>query len=232
MEDCTPNVIELLPLLREKARRIILKLSPMLDWRKAVGDLEGVSEVHIVSVDNECKELLLVIAPEETQPLRLYCVNDGATFQYVPRVGTIQSQGGNVSVPGWECFSPRVGTNSSPCLFEPNASIMKAGCFREVGEAFGIQQLSVNSHLFIAHQDVPDFPGRRFLVEAMSSMNKRELKEALKDITHANIAVRNFPLTAEMLRKKLKLKDGGSVFIFGTTLSNGAHQLFICRKIG
>jgi hypothetical protein len=109
---------------------------------------------------------------------------------------------------------------------------MKAGCFREVGEAFGIQQLSVNSHLFIAHQDVPDFPGRRFLVEAMSSMNKRELKEALKDITYANIAVRNFPLTAEMLRKKLKLKDGGSVFIFGTTLSNGAHQLFICRKIG
>ena len=232
MEDCTPNVIALLPLLREKARRIILKLSPMLDWRKAVGDLEGVSEVHIVSVDNECKELLLVIAPDETQPLRLFCVNDGATFQYVPREGTIQSQGGNVSVPRWECFSPRVGTNSSLCLFEPNASIMKAGCFREVGEAFGIHQLSVNSHLFIAHQDVPDFPGRRFLVEATSSMNKRELKETLKDITHANIAVRNFPLTAEMLRKKLKLKDGGSVFIFGTTLSNGAHQLFICRKIG
>lgn len=116
MEDCTPNVIALLPLLREKARRIILKLSPMLDWRKAVGDLEGVSEVHIVSVDNECKELLLVIAPEETQPLRLFCVNDGATFQYVPREGTIQSQGGNVSVPGWEQILRPVSSSRMPAL--------------------------------------------------------------------------------------------------------------------
>jgi hypothetical protein len=109
---------------------------------------------------------------------------------------------------------------------------MKAGCFREVSQTFGVQQLSANSHLFVADHDVADFPGRRFLVESSSSMNKQELKSVLKPVTQANIAVRNFPMTAEMLRKKLKIKDGGDVFIFGTTLSDGSHQLFICRKIG
>ena len=109
---------------------------------------------------------------------------------------------------------------------------MKAGCFREVAEAFAVEPLSANSHLFIADHDVEDFPGRRFHIEAVTSMNKQELKHALAGIDKANIAVRNFPMTAEQLRKKLKLKDGGDVFIFGTTLSDGSHQLFICRKIG
>ena len=109
---------------------------------------------------------------------------------------------------------------------------MKAGCFGEVAEAYAVEQLSANSHLFVADHDVEDFPGRRFHIEAVTSMNKQELKHALAGIDKANIAVRNFPMTAEQLRKKLKLKDGGDVFIFGTTLSDGSHQLFICRKIG
>ena len=109
---------------------------------------------------------------------------------------------------------------------------MKAGCFREVAEAFAVEPLSANSHLFIADHDVEEFPGRKFRIETMTSMNKQELKHALAGIDKANIAVRNFPMTVEQLRKKLKLKDGGDVFIFGTTLSDGSHQLFICRKIG
>lgn len=233
IEDCSPNVVELLPLLKAKARRIVLKLSPMLDWRKAVSDLEGVSEVHIVSVDNECKELLLVLDSDAASPLLVVCVNDDTVFQYCPGEETVKSQGGTVAVLEREFLSPRVrNNNTQSCLFEPNASIMKAGCFREVGQAFGIEQLSANSHLFVAGRDVETFPGRRFAVEATSSMNKQELKTALQQTDRANIAVRNFPMTAEMLRKKLKLKDGGDVFIFGTTLSDGTHQLFICRKIG
>ena len=230
--DCSPNVIELLPLLREKAQCIILKLSPMLDWRKAVSDLEGVQEVHIVSVGNECKELLLVLGSKPSEGLLLVCVNDGRAFSLLSKEGTFYSQGGNDLFPRWECFIPKVGIFAGNYLFEPNASIMKAGCFREVSQTFGVQQLSANSHLFVADHDVADFPGRRFLVESSSSMNKQELKSVLKPVTQANIAVRNFPMTAEMLRKKLKIKDGGDVFIFGTTLSDGSHQLFICRKIG
>jgi len=232
IEDCTPNVLELLPLLKEKADRIILKLSPMLDWRKAVSDLGGVSEVHIVSVDNECKELLLVISSKLSGGLRIACVNNDTSFEFVPIGETAGSNGGNHRFPSLEPMVSFVGTNGFLYLFEPNTSIMKAGCFGEVAETFGVNPLSANSHLFIADHDVEDFPGRRFHIEAVTSMNKQDLKHALAGIDKANIAVRNFPMTVEQLRKKLKLKDGGDVFIFGTTLSDGSHQLFICRKIG
>lgn len=213
--DCTPNVIELLPLLREKADCIILKLSPMLDWRKAIDDLKGVSEVHIVSVNNECKELLLVIRSRPSDRLRLVCVNDDDVWE-VPTIEVSYEQKEMEAV----------------YLYEPNASIMKAGCFREVEQTFGVQQLATNSHLFISEQEITDFPGRQFVIDAMTSMNKQELKAHIGSMERANVAVRNFPLTAEQLRKKLKLKDGGDVYIFGTTLQDGAHQLYICRKIG
>ena len=219
IEDCTPNVIELMPLLLKKADTIILKLSPMLDWRKAVEDLGHVSEVHIVSVDNECKELLLVIKKEQT-PLKVVCVNGDNIFGFIPNVGIKSSQRGNKIFPTWEF------------LFEPNASIMKAGCFREIEEAFDVSQLSANSHLFVSDHEIKEFPGRQFVIEATTSMNKQELKTALQGITHANITVRNFPMTVEALRKKLKIKDGGEVYIFATTLSDNSHKLFICRKIG
>ena len=109
---------------------------------------------------------------------------------------------------------------------------MKAGCFEKVEQRFPVQQISQNSHLFLSSVEIEDFPGRRFQVLAISSMNKQELRTALKEVERANISVRNFPLSADQLRKKLKLKDGGDVFIFATTMSNGEHRLFICRKIG
>ena len=217
IEDCTPNVIELLPLLKKKSDRLILKLSPMLDWRKAVADLGNVQEVHIVSVDNECKELLLVMGNVPPERLQLTCVNNDSVFEVVPTKGTPHIHHGNDQ----ELF-----------LYEPNASIMKAGCFRELAETYGVSPLSANSHLFVSGHEIDGFPGRRFQVEARISMNKQEVRQALKDIKSANIAVRNFPISAEALRKKLRLRDGGDVFIFGTTLSDNAHKLFICRKIG
>lgn len=228
IEDCTPNVLELLPMLMEKADRVMLKLSPMLDWRKAVNDLGCVSEVHIVSVDNECKELLLVLSREAKDALHLYCVNNGATFEYIPSKGMANSLPGNEMFPTWEYLGSRAGTLY---LYEPNASIMKAGCFAEVAERFHAAQLSQNSHLFLSPVEIGDFPGRGFLVEAVSSMNKRELSQALATIESANISTRNFPLTAEQLHKKLKLRDGGSVYIFATTVRKGEHKLLVCRKI-
>ena len=228
IEDCTPNVLELLPLLMEKADRVMLKLSPMLDWRKAVADLQHVSEVHIISVDNECKELLLVLGKEPAEGLRLCCVNNGSSFEVLSRNVSslrITTEGPSVVIrfsANWE---------EAAFLYEPNASIMKAGCFAELCERYPVEQVAQNSHLFLSSVEIDDFPGRSFQIEAISSMNKQEVSHKVSALKSANISVRNFPLTVDQLRKKLKLKDGGSTYIFATTVLNGEHKLFICRKI-
>ena len=228
IEDCNPNVLELLPLLMEKADRVMLKLSPMLDWRKAVADLQHVSEVHIISVDNECKELLLVLGKEPAEGLRLCCVNNGGTFEVLNRNVSslrITTEGSSVVIrfsANWE---------EAAFLYEPNASIMKAGCFAELCERYPVEQVAQNSHLFLSSVEIDDFPGRSFRIEAISSMNKQETSQKVSALKSANISVRNFPLTADQLRKKLKLKDGGNAYIFATTVLNGGHKLFICRKI-
>ena len=244
IEDCTPNVLELLPLLVQKADRILFKLSPMLDWRKAVSDLENaspngvfkVAEVHIVSVDNECKELLLLLDKEQTDGLRVVCVNGASSFTFLPSVGMFSSQAGNNLFPGWEYLTGSDLADSPLYLYEPNASIMKAGYFAELEAQFPVQQISVNSHLFLSSDEINDFPGRKFKILSISSMNKQEIKkkfsESLVPMESANITVRNFPMSAEQLRKKLKLKDGGDTYIFATTLASGEHKLFFCRKIG
>lgn len=227
--DCTPNVLEILDELLEKADCVLLKLSPMLDWRKAVAELKKVREVHIVSVDNECKELLIKVKNgkgEKVKTTEVVCVNllsDGHhqffKFTYSPQaIYSSPSQG-------------RDGGRSYQFLFEPNASIMKAGYFELLEQRFGVRQVDKNSHLFVSDKNLPDFPGRQFIIERITSMNKRELKEALAGINSANITVRNFPMSVAELRKKLKLKDGGDVYVFATTVAGQGHQLFICHKI-
>ena len=245
--DCTPNVLGLMPQLLEKADCVMLKLSPMLDWRKAVNDIEHpsanthhpspfVHEVHIISVDNECKELLLVLSKEPTDSLRLVCVNGDSIFEFVPKVGLNCSLPGNELFPRWDYSSDYDLSDSPLYLYEPNASIMKAGCFAEVEERFKVQQIAVNSHLFLSPVEIGGFPGRKFQILAISSMNKQEIKkkfsENLVPMESANIAVRNFPMSVDQLRKKLKLKDGGDTYIFATTWASGEHKLLICRKIG
>ena len=227
--DCTPNVLEMLDEMLEKADRVMIKLSPMLDWRKAVADLGKVNDVHIISVDNECKELLLAVNSEErgknsaSPSLRVVCVNllsDGnkECFEFDGYHASPSSSAFH--------FSPF----DSRFLYEPNASIMKAGCFGLLEQRFGVMQLDKNSHLFVSDKEVIGFPGREFLIEKRTSMNKRELKAALAGIDKANITVRNFPMSVAELRKRLKLKEGGEVYIFATTIANEGHQLLVCRK--
>ena len=232
IEDCTPNVLELLPLLRMKADTIVLKLSPMLDWRKAVSDLQCVSEVHIVSVDNECKELLLILKNEACENLRLVCVNNDSVFEIVRPLRTASPLPTDHEFAHYGLKMPPSDANANLYLYEPNASIMKAGCFDALSANYPVIQVASNSHLFLSADEIRHFPGRAFQILATSSMNKKELKPALATISQANIAVRNFPLTAQQLRQKLKLRDGGDVYIFATTTADGAHKLFICRKIG
>lgn len=224
LADCTPDVVQLLPKLLEKSRFTMLKLSPMLDWHKAVDDLQGtVREVHIVSVEGECKELLLVLSKVVESELKVYCADlstasdTSSLFVYTP--------GSSAPV-----SNSKLKTQNSKFLHEPNASIMKAGCFDELAAAYGVSPVSRNSHLFLSDEPIEDFPGRSFVVERVTTMNKGELRKALVGIEKANIATRNFPLTVAELRKRLKIKDGGDVYIFATTTAEGEHLLLISRK--
>lgn len=224
LADCTPDVVQLLPKLLEKSRFTMLKLSPMLDWHKAVDDLQGtVREVHIVSVGGECKELLLVLSTVVESELKVYCADlstasdTSSLFVYTP--------GSSAPV-----VNSKLKTQNSKFLHEPNASIMKAGCFDELAAAYGVSPVSRNSHLFLSDEPVEGFPGRSFVVERVTTMNKGELRKTLAGIEKANIATRNFPLTVAELRKRLKIKDGGDVYIFATTTAEGEHLLLISRK--
>ncbi len=236
IEDCTPNVLELRDLLLAKSRFTLVKLSPMLDWRKAVVDFDGaVREVHIVATGNECKELLLVLGRPAQANARdsvdgagsyqclaphVFCVNDDQRIDYDSAEYTQGLRIGGKPLPDAKRY-----------LYEPNASIMKAGCFDLVEERFGVTQIGPSSHLFVSEQQIADFPGRGFAIEAVGSMNKKDTKRLLNGVKQANIAVRNFPLMAPQLRKKLKLADGGTVYLFGTTMQGGGHVLLRTSKI-
>ena len=219
LKDCTPDVTLLQEEMLSKADYVIIKLSPMLDWHRAVSELNCVQEVHIISVNNECKELLLVLSARNMGNLRIYCVNDAQSF--VCEESDMESSSVKIAPFMLE---------EMQYLYEPNASLMKAGCFSVLSERYGARMLSKNSHLFVSREPIAVFPGRSFRIIAVSSFNKKELKRHLSGITKANIATRNFPLSVAELRKRLKLKDGGETYIFATTLSDESHVLVITEK--
>ena len=259
--DCTPDVCQLLPSLMQKSQFVMLKLSPMLDWHKAIVDLDGkVREVHIVSADGECKELLLVLAPDGKPEVQVFCVDiqsrPDSEGQY-PRSEFVYSIGGEAepqptnstlniehltlninnstsAQPTNSTFNIQHSTlppaTNSTFLFEPNASVMKAGCFDEIARAYGVSAVSRNSHLFLSDHEIDGFPGRSFAIDAVTTMNKRQLRQTLSGMKQANIAVRNFPLSVAELRKRLKLSDGGDTYIFATTTSEGDHILMLTHK--
>lgn len=223
LQDCTPDVTRLQEEMLQKADFVVIKLSPMLDWHRAVSELRCVREVHVVSVNNECKELLLVLSARnmgENNQLRICCVND--TQSFVCDDAEMASSVARIAA---------ADLDSVQYLYEPNASLMKAGCFGVLSERYSVSMLSKNSHLFVSQYPVVDFPGRSFRIRAVSSFNKKELKRQLHGIEKANIATRNFPLSVAELRKRLKLKDGGETYIFATTLSDDSHVLLITDKI-
>ena len=229
ISDCTPDVVALKDLLLEKANIVMVKLSPMLDWHKAVEELGEVQEVHIVSVDNECKELLLMLRgasgkDQETRRTKVCCVN------LLSRGGIEEFDFDNISLSS-NHSSPLWEVRRGLYLYEPNASLMKAGCFDELAERFGVNPIAPNSHLFVSESLKKDFPGRIFQITAVSSMNKKALRENLQGISKANIAVRNFPLSVAELRKRLKLADGGDIYLFATTTAEKEHLLLFSKKV-
>ena len=252
LKDCTPDVTVLQEEMLSKADYVVIKLSPMLDWHRAISELSHVREVHIISVNNECKELLLVLSArnigENVERNSFSALNTGSVSPSAEDSGHIEdaADAGNLriycvsDIQSFVCDELEMEASSvmiappvleeMQYLYEPNASLMKAGCFSVLSERYGARMLSKNSHLFVSMEPIEDFPGRSFRIIAISSFNKKELKRHLSGITKANIATRNFPLSVAELRKRLKLKDGGETYIFATTLSDESHVLMITEK--
>ena len=222
ISDCEPDVCILENLLVDKAHTVMVKLSPMLDLSLALKSLKTIHEVHIVSVNHECKELLLILRKEPTCSIQIHCEHillSGET-QHFCFTQEEEKQA--------EC--PLVSSVES-YLYEPNASILKAGAYRTPTNVYPVKKLHLSSHLYTSEEYIKNFPGRRFKVEAVSGFGKKELKNFLQGLEKANLTIRNFPSSVAELRKRLKLKEGGDVYLFATTLANEQKVLLKCSRI-
>jgi len=216
VEDCTPNIVPLMPIFLEKAEMVMVKLSPMLDLKAL--KMAHLAEIHIVATQNEVKEILLVFLKNYNGEIKIYCKNSDEIVAFCEN---------ELGVFHTETTVPSVGQY----LYEPNAAIMKSGCFGQLSARFPqTHKIATNSHLYVSDDFIENFPGRKFQISTISSMNKRELRQALSGIERANIATRNFPMSVAELRRRLKIADGGTDFIFATTLSDGSHRLIFCTK--
>lgn len=227
ISDCTPDVVTLKEKLLDKADNVIVKLSPMLDWHKAVADLGNVLEVHIVSVKNECKELLLVLGKDACSCPVLYCVDCMTEPDGTPLFKSVEFNSDESNESERLPFGSPL---AEMYMYEPNSSVMKSGYFDLLSLRYGMPMISENSHLFLSDRIDGSFPGRCFKIKAVTGMNKKELRKCLCGIDKANVTVRNFPLSVAELRKRLKLKEGGDIYIYATTLFDGAHVLLVAER--
>lgn len=222
LSDCEPDLTEIKSLLLSKATFVLVKLSPMLDISMALRQLPETAEVHVVSVDGECKELLFLLKYKVcTTDTPIHCMNLMTNAKTQNFVFTKHDE--QVA----ECVYTEI---PGSFIYEPNASILKAGAFSSITKAFNVKKLHPNSHLYTSDQYLPDFPGRSFRVESFFPFHLKDIKLKLGGSAKANITVRNFPNTVAEIRKKTGLKDGGEMFIFATTLLGGKKVLIHCQK--
>ncbi|MBR5081903.1 MAG: SAM-dependent methyltransferase [Bacteroidales bacterium] len=218
ISDCTPDVAALQDRLLEKAKMVMVKLSPMLDISKALEELRYVKEVHVVAVANECKELDVVLERGYKGEPQFVCVN---LLTAQPELRFTQEEERN-------CPS-RLAEGVMSYLYEPNPAVMKAGCFKLLTERFDVYKMHKNSNLYTSEQLISDFPGRIFKVEGWAPYNKKVKQTLLSDVEKASLAVRNFPLSVAELRKSLKIADGDETYLFATTLK-GEEKVIIRTK--
>lgn len=225
LQACTPNLTQCLPQLRTHARKgLLAKLSPLIDLNSTLQDLPETTGIHVVAVNGECKEVLFLLRFEEKAsdtPISIWTVN---FVQGQPHTFVFTREEESAA-------HPELAANLGNYLYEPNAAILKAGAFKCLATRFGISKLHPHSHLYTSDTLLPDFPGRIFSVKEQIPFGKRAAAAVGAHTDRANVSVRNFPLTAEELKAKLKLKDGGDVYLFGTTLSGGDKVLLLCNRM-
>ena len=234
LEDCTPNVIELLPTLLQHGKRLMIKLSPMLDLTQALKDLSTLNwDIYVVAIKNEVKERLLlsggtgqITAIDLAQPDQAFVfTREQESLSAKRSFSETVFQGNDLSV---EIIVPLAGKEDGQekrplFLYEPNAAILKAGAYKLIAERFGLSKLDVNTHLYCSDKLVPNFPGRVWQI-------KFEIKNQKFEIKNANILCRNYPLTPEALKKKLHLRDGGTAFVIGCRVA-GKPTLFYAERV-
>ena len=220
LEDCVPNLLEWKERLLEKCNTLMVKLSPMIDLHQILRQLPEVSVVHVVAVEGECKEVVCLLNEKTVTEVHVVAIdlhnNNNTSFNT-----TLQTER---TAP--LSIASQIGTY----LYEPNAAVMKAGIFNSISQQFQIQKLEKNTNLFTSNELREDFPGRIFRIEAVHEFHPRKTAKEVSHLESASIAVRNFPLTAEELRKTLKIKDGNACYLFGCTLSGNKKCVIQCRK--
>ena len=218
VSDCTPNVVDLQDLMLRKAKRVMVKLSPMLDISQALKELRHVKEIHVVAVSNECKELLFIMERAFDDEPTYTCVNletrqPAVTFSMEEeRVAILQ-----------------LAKELGHYLYEPNPAVMKGGCYKMLSQRYALKKLHRNSHLYTSDSLIQDFPGRIFEVDGWAIYGKKA-KDLLKDVDKASIAVRNYPMTVAEIRKSLKINDGDQTYLFATTLSDERKVIILTHK--
>ena len=217
--DCEPNLLEVLETLHARAKKILIKYSPMLDITLAIKELKCVESVHVVSVENECKELLFLLSEKTAGSPLFHCVNLSKRGE--TRYTFTMEEERNATI--------RQAGSLGKYLYEPYSSLLKAGAYKSLCTHFPVEKLAVSSHLYTSDEPINDFPGRAFRVVDTFTLNKKEVKEHLENVKKANIAVRNFPLSANELRNRLKIKEGGDIYLFATTHME-KRLVIMCEK--
>lgn len=224
LSDCEPNLTQLLPRLLAKAPRVIAKLSPMADLRQTLALLPTTQAIHILSVKNECKELLFVIGREPRESaVPIHCVH--LTKQAASDECFV------CSLEAEQQAASHLATTLRRYLYEPNASVLKAGAFKQVACQFPVEKLQVSSHLYTSDHYVDRFPGRRFEVDEVIPFHSKSCKQLAGQSLQANVTTRNFPLTVEALRKKCRIREGGDIYLFATTGPKEEKLLIRTHKV-
>lgn len=251
IEDCEPNVAEWQGELREHAHTVLIKLSPMIDVTDMLKKMELVTDVYVVGVRNECKEILVKMRGSlhatSYGDLQNIDAAHGAVLRCADEIDGEDIETPTVmmhcidfmSVTTITCEYPMLGqqpvtvtaTGVGRYLYEPDVTLMKAQAFGVVCHRYDVSQLDYETHLMTSDTLVSDFPGRRFEVVESMPFTSRTLKRLHRSIPKANVAVRNFILTADQLKKRANIKDGGGIFLFGGKVMNLGDMLIICRKV-
>jgi len=222
LSDCEPDLSKLYPQLLERATRVMIKLSPMMDISAAILELPNTAEIHILSVENECKEVLLILNQSVQNDIQVKTINfrknkESQSFEY--------------KLSDESTAAVSFSTHIEKYLYEPNASIMKSGAFKLTGNSFKIHKLHKNTHLYTSNELIHEFPGRVFEVKYQWGNSKKELKDLTDKIPKANISTRNYPIPADELRKKLKIRDGGDIYLFACTVNDNQKLILETTKL-
>ena len=217
LRDCSPSVPDLHDVLLEKGKNVLVKAAPLLDISNALKELPSCVHAWVIAVKNEVKELLFLLQ-REPAPLRITAIDlewPSRSFTFSP-----EEEGSSDSE-----YSPVLNY-----LYEPGSAVLKSGAFRLFGARNGLKKLQQHTHLYTSEQLVDGLQARAFRIKEKLKVDKKALKSHLPG-GKANLAVRNFPLKATELQKKLGVIDGGDQYLFAFTDWTGKKSMVLTERV-